>query len=134
MIDFLILTNNIKINKDNSHVEYHSTDSKQILEIAKNYVQRGRVLLTHPLSQSIKPWQSAVKSIFLSKEFNKEIDFDSCHIMDLSLRKYSSFTVPTAQELDTYKEDMLDVDIYLVSEILLSFGLTSQQIARYVII
>ena len=131
MIDFLILTNNIKINKDNFQVEYHSTDSMQILEIANDYVKNGRELLTHPLSQSIKPWQSAVKSIFLSKNFNKDIDFDSCHIMDLSLRKYLSFAIPTAQDMDMYKEDMLDADVYLVREILVSFGLSSQQIARY---
>lgn len=84
----LLLTNNPlvaeKLQTEAPMVFDGSMDYMGILREARNRIHQGAVLLTHPLSGSIKPSETPFKSILL-KEGGKQLDASSLQIIEDAL-------------------------------------------------
>lgn len=79
-----ILTNNpMVLEKMECEVEYLNTDYLGIVKRARDYVHKGFVLLTHPLSGSVKPNETPYKSIALDSGCN--LHYDSLRIIENSM-------------------------------------------------
>lgn len=84
----ILLTNNPlvaeKLQTETRIVFDVSLDYMGILKEARNRIHQGAVLLTHPLSGSIKPSETPFKSILL-KEGGKQLDASSLQIIEDAL-------------------------------------------------
>lgn len=84
----ILLTNNPlvaeKLQTETQIVFDVSLDYMGILKEARNRIHQGAVLLTHPLSGSIKPSETPFKSILL-KEGGKQLDASSLQIIEDAL-------------------------------------------------
>lgn len=74
---YILITNNVKVNEkyssgSNRHlsrIDYRpETDLIGILTVVRDLVHQGHELLTHPLTGSIKPYETPFKSICVSAE------------------------------------------------------------------
>lgn len=81
----MILTNNSKVAEDfaeNNRMEYLDGEAFiSILYYARDLIHKNYILLTHPLSGSIKPNETPFKSLALSAE-PKEFDIQSLEIIE----------------------------------------------------
>lgn len=80
-----IVTNNPMVRDklaDKVEVEYHKTDFLGILQIIRNHVHAGEILLTHPLSGSVKPNETPYKSVLLDSSEHKTTDFNSVQLIE----------------------------------------------------
>ena len=81
----ILITNNPLVNEkfsDKIETVYEKNFSYlELLIYARDEVHKGRALLTHPLSSSIKPNETPYKSILVTKQ-KSAIDFDSVKIIE----------------------------------------------------
>jgi hypothetical protein len=118
----MIISNN-KLVKENLSTYFDVTFVEgtllQIMEGARDLVHRGYILLTHPLSGSIKPNQTPYKSIALQKRIG-EVDFNSLLIIEDSISRTKSLlkdkTTPNWPE--KYLEDFRLIDYDLIKNAL----------------
>lgn len=80
-----ILTNNSEVAKDfkeKNQMEYlEKSTYLDILHLTRDLIHKNHLLLTHPLSGSIKPNETPFKSIAVSDE-PKEFDYQSLEIIE----------------------------------------------------
>lgn len=62
-----------------------------ILKMGRNKIHEGYKLLTHPLSGSIKPNETPYKSLVISFEKSKGVDFDSLSLIEDSINTAQKF-------------------------------------------
>lgn len=89
----LILTNNPMAydNFKNKHIEYLEHGSYlETLKKARDYVHAGAVLLTHPLTSSLKPNETPYKTILLDRKEGK-VDFDSLELIENAVSSAEKF-------------------------------------------
>jgi len=114
----LIISNN-KLVKEriSSHVEVMLIEGTllQTLEQARDFIHRGYILLTHPLSGSIKPNQTPYKSIALEKRYGP-VDLDSLGIIEQSIARTKSLLAdkPTPDWPERCLEDFRIIDLDLI--------------------
>lgn len=91
----------------------------QTMERARAMVHKGCILLTHPLSGSIKPNQTPYKSIALEKR-DGPVDFNSLQIMEQSIGRTKSLLddKPTPDWPESCLEDFRLIDLDLISNAL----------------
>ncbi len=90
-----IFTNNIRVYEELSkkiNVEYHNVDSLELLCKVRNKIHMGAVLLSHPLSGSIKPNENPYKSLIIE---DKEgcLDYKSLEVIENSINTFVKFKV-----------------------------------------
>lgn len=68
--DYMIITNNplvLEKLKDSRTVTYKEISYEEVLKEVRDRIHQGHMLLSHPLSGSVKPNETPYKSIMLSK-------------------------------------------------------------------
>jgi len=75
-------------------VEYHDTDYLGVLKVVRDRIHLGSVLLTHPLSGSVKPGQTPFKTVLIScVESDGEQKMLSLSIIENSIQTCMKFMV-----------------------------------------
>lgn len=94
------------------NVEYHDVSYAKILHMVRDYVHKGHVLISHPLSGSVKPNETPYKSIVVSKNAN-ELDLKSLAIIEES--------IACCEKFDKHKkipesalQDFMEIDYSLI--------------------
>lgn len=90
---FIIITNNPYVTKkfeETYELDYMDISLLQVLIKAREMVHMGHKLLSHPLSGSVKPYETPYKSIMLSQEKDK-LDMESLEIMEQSIAVCEKF-------------------------------------------
>lgn len=116
----ILLTNNPKVQSDtkiNCRKEYVNGTYKDVLVAARDRIQNGHKLLSHPLSGSVKPNETPYKSILISKE-EADLDLDSVIIIENSIAIHDNFMRnPTKyghNKQGTALDDFAEIDYSLI--------------------
>lgn len=119
----VLLTNNPlvekKLKQDIRVIFVESLDYLGILKEARNRIHQGAVLLTHPLSGSIKPSETPFKSVLL-EEGNRMLDTPSLQIIEDALQLAQRMIAQT--ETRNWTESIL-ADFQLIDYDLIRHGL-----------
>lgn len=127
---FILLTNNrltfeqfkVGETKNLKIVTYREDlDLIGLLELARNLIHEGHHLLTHPLSGSIKPYETPFKSVVLSLE-RGPLDFQSVQIIEESIATARKFLADA--KVIHYSEKIYD-DFRLIDMNLIKSGIES---------
>mgnify|MGYP000215240802 CR=1 FL=1 len=115
----MIITNNDKVYeqfKNDYKIYYKECSFREILLYVRDRVHEGHVLLTHPLSSSIKPNETPFKSILIS-DYKKSLDYKSLMIIENAIMVYDKFKKDkdyTVELTDKIIEDFKIVDLSVV--------------------
>ncbi len=118
----LIITNNkILLEKDFADIElkYVDVDSLEILHIVRDEIHKGALLLTHPLSGSVKPNENPYKSIMIDKKTG-HLDYRSLDIIEKAIMVFKKFNKMGVKrvEAEGVEEDYSLIDYTLISSFL----------------
>lgn len=89
MEKFIVMTNNELVKEKYSSretVNFIEGSLIDVLRQVRDLIHKGHVLLTHPLSGSIKPNETPFKSIMITKKSKKQIDIRSLTMIEDSLK------------------------------------------------
>lgn len=119
----LLITNNPKVREkvEGIPVRYEEIEYGEVLELVKRLIiEEKMVLLTHPLSGSIKPNETYYKSIVLSTKKSEAIDIESLDYIDQALEVYQKFMKNKMRPnwTESVLEDFTFVDYYLIKDTL----------------
>lgn len=117
----IIITNNDKIltKYKNIHiVDYENITYKEILIKVRNKIHEGHVLISHPLSSSIKPNETPYKSIVISNE-KSNLDYDSLKVIENSIATFDKFSVNRAYYSENVLDDFKIIDLNIIENALL---------------
>lgn len=119
----LLITNNPMVREKvkGIPVQYEEIEYGEVLEVVKRVIiEEKMVLLTHPLSGSIKPNETYYKSIVLSTKKSEAIDIESLDYIDQALEVYQKFMKNKMRPNWTERvlEDFAFVDYYLIKDTL----------------
>lgn len=114
-----IVTNNPKVNKEikGQKIYFIDGDYGDVLEATKEMIiDERQVLLSHPLSGSIKPNETFYKSIFLHNQKSEYVDLYSLELIESAQATYNKFVEdrPTPKWTEEILEDFQLVDYHLV--------------------
>lgn len=114
-----IITNN-KLVLDNINmldVDYLDTDYEQVLlKVKDTIINDHAVLLSHPLSGSIKPNETYYKSVLVKLNDSSMIDMESLELIETAVEVYNKF-IKNKVRPDWSESTMSDfekVDYYLI--------------------
>ena len=120
--EYQIITNNPLVCeklKDTHCVVYKEISYEGILREVRDLVHEGHLLLSHPLSGSVKPNETPYKSIMVAKETG-EVDERSLKIIENAIDACGKFEFKS----DRYPEAVLG-DFRLIDWTLLESGIAS---------
>ena len=83
---------------------------------ARNRIHHGATLINHPLSGSIKPNQSPYKSLVLSANESKLVDFVSLAHIEEALATLAKLPALKQDYSATVHEDFMVIDLDLLDE------------------
>ena len=114
-----VITNNplvekVLVEKGLCRVEYRPCAFRDILVAARDEIHKGYRLLTHPLSGSVKPNETHYKSLGLSDEPAKTLDFNSLDLIEQSIIACDKFPLKYPVLPDNIREDFQLVDLTLI--------------------
>lgn len=92
-----------------------------VLEVARDRIHRGHRLLTHPLSGSVKPYETPFKSIAVTAD-QEVLDFQSLQIIEESLATARKFLADA--KVIKYSEKVYD-DFRMIDMNLILSGIES---------
>ena len=119
----MIVTNNDKVYKkfkDDYSIYYKECSFREILLYIRDRIHEGHLLLTHPLSSSIKPNETPYKSI--SSDDIKELDYKSLMIIENAIMTYDKFKKDkdfTVELTDRIIDDFKMVDLSIIENAVL---------------
>ena len=91
------------------------TDSYlDVFYCVRDLVHKGHVLLTHPLSGSIKPDQTPYKSVLVSETANATLDFESLELIEHCIETAKKFPLSNQVLSEKVLADFRLVDYYLI--------------------
>ena len=114
----LLITNNPLVKEkyaDKQETEFLVEDLHGVLKTVRDHIHRGRKLLTHPLSGSVKPNESPYKTVLLSKSFEKT-DTESVMLIEQCILTAQKFEKQIIH--DKHLHDLQTVDLSLISDVL----------------
>lgn len=122
----ILITNNRDVNPVMGKVEieimYVDTyDIQTIFEHVRDMVHEGHRILTHPLSGSVKPFETPFKSILITKE-RSSLDLDSLGIIESAIVMAKNFSAN--HKLQHYSEELLE-DLRIIDNSIISSGIES---------
>lgn len=120
----LLLTNNPMVKdyyREFSDIEVEFIDTMgymDVLKRARDEIHRGQVLLTHPLSGSVKPNETPYKSVALDKDSLHEVD--SLWLIENAIATFIKFEKNRAlpQWTEQVQQDFMVVDFDLIKNAL----------------
>jgi len=121
---FILVTNNRMVQerfkpgdtKNLTQVVYQENlDLIGVLEEARNLIHKGHRLLTHPLSGSVKPYETPFKSVAVTSEI-EVLDFQSLQIIEESLATAKKFLADAKiiRYSDKVYDDFRLIDLNLI--------------------
>ena len=119
---YIIITNNPLVFdklKETHNVEYKEISYEEILKEVRDRIHEGHLLLTHPLSGSVKPNETPYKSIMIT-EGKGENDERSLTLIENAIQACQKFEFKS----DKYKASVYD-DFQLIDWTLLESGMAS---------
>ena len=114
----MIVTNNNKVYekyKDNYSIYYKECSFREILLYIRDRIHEGYVLLTHPLSSSIKPNETPYKSVLIS-------DYKTLMIIENAIMTYDKFKKDkyyTVELTDSIVDDFKMIDLSIIENAIL---------------
>ncbi|MGN1376871.1 MAG: GrdX family protein [Dorea sp.] len=119
---YMILTNNplvLEKLKDTHNVIYKDISYEELLKEVRDRIHEGHLLLSHPLSGSVKPNETPYKSVMIS-ERKGEMDQRSLSLIENALQACRKFEDKSGRyEAKVYE------DFQLIDWTLLESGLAS---------
>lgn len=114
-----IITNNPIVARDIEDVTVEFIDGGYkdvLLAVHRLIVEQSMVLLTHPLSGSIKPNETIYKSIIVEDQSKPVLNMESLQMIEHALDVYDSFQSnrETPQWIDRVLEDFAVVDFHII--------------------
>ncbi|WP_250229445.1 GrdX family protein [Anaeropeptidivorans aminofermentans] len=122
-MDFICVTNNETLYnkyKDDFEIRFYNIPLRDIMVKVRDMVHDGHKILTHPLSGSVKPGETTIKSIFVTKK-KSGLDHESLILIETSIEVCDKFV----KRHFTYKksrEDFETVDLSLAESALVSMS------------
>lgn len=123
--NYRIITNNPLVLdrlKETHDVVYREISYEEILREVRDRIHEGHILLSHPLSGSVKPNETPYKSIMIS-ERRGEIDEGSLRLIENAIQACRKFIFKS----DLYEESVYD-DFQLIDWTLLESGMASADV------
>ena len=122
-ITTIIVTNNPLVAEkfpveEGFEVRYSDCSYRDVLVKARDLVYAGHELLTHPLSGSVKPKETVVKSVAVSYK-KGQMDYDDAGIVENSIITCDKFPLKFPILPDVVLEDFRLVDLSLITTALL---------------
>lgn len=120
---FICVTNNSMLYekyKDSFTISFLDVSLREIMLTVRDMVHQGHKILTHPLSGSVKPNETFIKTIFVTAEAGS-LDMDSLILIENSIMTADKFV----KREFTYKkarEDFEVVDLGLSESALMSMS------------
>ena len=119
---YIIITNNPlvfeKLDGKRS-VTYREVSYEEILKEVRDRIHEGHMLLTHPLSGSVKPNETPYKSIMISEQ-RGDVDPNALKLIENAIQACQKFEFKS----DKYKASVYD-DFQLIDWTLLESGMAS---------
>ena len=119
---YVIVTNNplvVKNLENSREIIYKDVSYEEILRETRDRIHEGHVLLTHPLSGSVKPNETPYKSILISRQ-RRDVDADSLKLIENAIQACRKFMMKT----DKYKPEVYQ-DFQLIDWTLLESAMAS---------
>lgn len=121
--EILIVTNNpMCLDKFNEKytIEFLEGGIMDVLRAVRNHVHEGHVLLTHPLSSSIKPNETPYKTVIITKSKKTVIDLQSVNFIEESIHTTEKFIKDrgTPAWSDKILNDFMLIDYDIISHAL----------------
>ena len=101
--------------KDDFLIEYLEAEMIDVLIRVRDHIHKGRRLLTHPLSGSIKPNETPYKSVLVSQT-QGATDEQSVYIIEECIMAVGKFPLKVIPE--SCLPDLRDMDLILVKSAL----------------
>ena len=123
--NYRIITNNPLVLdrlKETHDVVYREISYEEILREVRDRIHEGHILLSHPLSGSVKPNETPYKSIMIS-EGKGEVDEGSVKLIENAIQACQKFIFKS----DLYEESVYD-DFQLIDWTLLESGMASADV------
>ena len=120
----MIVTNNDKVYekfKDDYSIYYKECSFREILLYIRDRIHEGHLLLTHPLSSSIKPNETPYKSVLISDDI-KGLDYKSLMIIESAIMTYDKFKKDknfTIELTDKIIDDFKLIDLSIIENAIL---------------
>ena len=128
---FKLVTNNPRVNekyllpentKNMAELIYlENAGFLEVLEFVRRSVHNGHELLTHPLSGSIKPYETPYKSVIIAESANSAggtaiVDFGSLAIIEEAIETTKKFLTDYKPRNYTEKhhEDFMAIDLHII--------------------
>ena len=119
---YVIVTNNplvVKNLENSREIIYKDVSYEEILRETRDRIHEGHVLLTHPLSGSVKPKETPYKSILISRQ-RRDVDADSLKLIENAIQACRKFMM----KADKYKPEVYQ-DFQLIDWTLLESAMAS---------
>ena len=104
---------------------YTDCDVRSIFIAVRDRVHGGARVLSHPLSGSIKPWESPYKSVVISAK-RGALDFASLQLIEGALEKMNAYASPHMQKKPPHGASLLAdfriIDLDLMRSAIQSYG------------
>ncbi|MBG9980245.1 GrdX family protein [Facklamia sp. DSM 111018] len=118
-----IISNNPKVKEQISQcpvIFVDGTFEEVLQQTYKKIVEDHHVMLTHPLSSSIKPNETYYKSIIITTTTQSQIDYESLELIENALATHEKFNKDkrTPQWTDQILEDFATIDLDLMESTL----------------
>lgn len=113
---FIIITNNplVETKLSNEYqIEYFDESYEEILKRVRDRVYAGQLLLSHPLSGSVKPNETPYKSVMVAEE-KGSLDIQSVEIIESAIQACQKFVFKSDRYKPEVYEDFQMVDLTLI--------------------
>lgn len=119
---YIIITNNPlireQLNRD-YEVQYKDISYEEILKDVRDRIHEGHLLLSHPLSGSVKPNETPYKSVMISRERGK-MDARSLMIIENAIQSCGKFQFKSDKYKPEVYEDFKMIDWTLIQSAIAS--------------
>ena len=115
----ILITNNPLVNdkyEDEINVKFIDCALIDVLFCVRDYIHKGSLLLSHPLSGSVKPNETPYKSVLIS-DSSGEVDLRSLKTIEqciIAVQKFEPNEIP-----QNYLKDLQVVDYSIISQALI---------------
>lgn len=123
--NYIIITNNPLVFekfKESRTVTYREISYEEILKEVRDRIHQGHMLLSHPLSGSVKPNETPYKSVMIDKR-KGEVDARSVSIIESAIQACGKFEFKS----DKYKLEVYE-DFQLIDFTLLESAMASADV------
>ncbi len=129
--EIFIVSNNELVSNEYPTLEVDG-DLDAVFTKVRDLVHEGFVILTHPLSGSVKPHETEFKSIVLARG-NGNIDYSSLHLIENAINTSAKFSRPNrdyGKDNERIKNDFMFIDLSLLKTGIEGLGKTLYKLVK----